>query len=346
MKDVSFKSTQPWVRSGTILAIVDFLKKSGHEPESIVGERAKKIAEAADFYRQVDLLNVMAIFQKVAHVTKRPDIGLEMGLSVDLKLTGPFGFLYMNAPTIGAALSDYVKYGPVWQSHAHFGLSQEADQFCLEYTSNHPEMPGWELDNEVTVAYNISIINRIAGKRVTPTEIHFEHAPICRQSDYRRLLSVSPLFNQNLNRIYYPHSLLEEKVVGANPLLYNIFCRHMSDLAHAIPRENNLVDIVRNNIRRGLGTNAITLEHISSELGMEPRTLQRHLGTYGTSFQEISDQTRLDLAQYYLERTSMDLTSISMELGYANVSTFGHAFKRWTGQTPGEYRKNLRQNQP
>ena len=330
---------RPWCRSGTILAIVDFLRRNDYEPVDVIGDAAIKMAQAYDPYRQVDMLHVNAIFQKVADHTGRPDMGLKLGLSVDLEQMGVFGFLFMNAPTVGDALGDYVRYGPVFQTQAHFGMKRYKDQICLEYSSNHPEVPGWELDSEVTVGYMMCIVNTIAGRSLTPDKIHFDHDAICKKSDYLRLLSVRPSFGHRLNQIYYPLTLLAQPVTGANPMLYEVLSHHMADLANAIPLENDLVDIVRNNIRRGLGTYGVTLDHIASELGLEPRTLQRRLGESGTSFQKLSDRVRLEMANYFLERTTLDITEIAFELGYAEASIFSRAFKRWTGSAPGPYRK-------
>jgi len=166
-----------------------------------------------------------------------------------------------------------------------------------------------------------------------------DHPPICKNAKYLWYLSVRPSFGRRMNRIYYPLSLLDHPVPGANPLLYSVLQRHMIDLAKAMPKEDTLVDIIANNIRRGLGTDTVSLEHIASELGIETRTLQRQLVKAGTSFQKICDQVRLELACYYLERTALDVTTISLELGYSEASVFSRAFKRWTGSSPDRYRK-------
>jgi AraC-like DNA-binding protein len=334
--------TRPWVRSGVIGGIVDFLERNDYDPREIVGEGPMKMAEAMDSYRHVDLLNIMSIFQKVADYTNRPDIGLELGQSVDLAQMGPFGFMYMNAPTVGAALADFVKFGPAFQTQAHFGLKRGKRRVCVEYSSNHPEMPGWEIDSETTVGYIMGIVNKLAGRRVIPDEIHFDHPPICKSSDYLKLLSIRPSLGRNMNRLYYPLSLLVEPIRGADPLLYAVLYHHMSDLANAMPKEDDLLDVISNNIRRGLRANTASLEHIASEVGIEPRTLQRMLVKKGTSFQKLFDQVRLELALYYLDRTSLDVTQIAFELGYAEASVFSRAFKRWTGMAPGPYRKKTK----
>ena len=333
------KFTRPWVRSGVILGIVDFLERNGFDPESGIGTAPIRMAEAADAYRQVDMRTIMALFQQVADHTQRPDIGLELGLSVDLQQFGPFGFLFINAPSVGHALSDFVRFGPVFQTHAYFGMRHTKGQFCVEYSSNHPEMPGWEIDSEVTVAYIMGIVNRLAGKFIAPAKIHMDHPPICEAQKYLRFLSIRPLFGRRLNRIYYPMDVHELPVNGANRNLYSVLQRHMSDLASAMPRENDLVDIIANNMRRGLGTDTVSLDHIAAELGIESRTLQRQLVKAGTSFQKICDKVRLEKARYYLERTALDVTAIALELGYSESSVFSRAFKCWTGLAPNRYRK-------
>ena len=334
--------TRAWVRSGVILGIVDFLRRQGVDPETVIGKASMRMAEATDAYRQVDLQTVMSLFRKVADHTGQGDLGLVLGLGVDLEQMGPFGFLFKNAPTVGHTLSDYVRFGPVFQTQAYFGLSRGTKRFCIEYSSNHREMDGWEIDAEISVAYTIGIVNGSAGERLIPDAIHLESPQQCAIPVYVKHLGVRPTFGHKISRVYYPMKLLDRPVPGANPLLYDVLRRHMVDLANAMPREETLVDIIANNIQRGLGSGTVSLEHIASELGIEARSLQRRLVKAGTSFQKIFDKVRLELACYYLERTSLDITAIALELGYSEASVFSRAFKRWTGFSPDKYRKKNR----
>ncbi len=331
--------TRPWVRSGVILGVVDFLRRNQYEPGAIVGDSAMRMVEAADPYRQVDLLTIMSIFSKVVDATGRPDMGLQLGRSVELPQLGPFGHLYRNAPTVGAALVDFIHYAPVFQSQAHFALKRGKRRVSIEYASNHVEIPGWEYDSEITVAYIIGICSNLLRRNVIPEEVHFDHMPVCSDTEYRRHLHVRPRFGQSINRVYFSLALMDEPVYGSDPTLYTVLRRHMRDLAEALPEEDNLIELICNNIRRGLGSDSVTLEHIASEVGIEPRTLQRRLGEHGTSFNMLFDQIRLDLARYYLEKTSLDMTEIGLEIGFAGASAFSRAFKRWTGTSPDAYRR-------
>ena len=332
-------ASQPWVRSGAILAIIDYLEREGLDPRPIVGNSGMRIAEVADCYRQVDLHNIMSILENVTVHTRRPEIPLLVGLSANLNNSGPFGLIYLNAPTIGDALHDYVRYSPAWQTQAHFGLEMDEHGFCFEYSSNHMEMTGWELDSEITIGYHMAIINAISDKPVIPDEVHFDHGPLFPMTQYEKILSSTVVFNQKTNRLFYPLKILDKSISGADPVLYNVLRRHLSDLLEEMPNENDLVQVVRNNIKRGMGSNTITLEYIASEVDLEPRTLQRKLNKQGTSFKKILDGVRFSQARDYLEKTTLHVTQIALELGFSDVSAFDHAFKRWSGTTPGQYRK-------
>jgi AraC-like DNA-binding protein len=75
------------------------------------------------------------------------------------------------------------------------------------------------------------------------------------------------------------------------------------------------------------------------ELGMSTRKLQRELRREGTTYQELLNRTRRDLAKRYVRDRKLDLTEVAFILGFADLSTFSRSFKRWTGTSPSRYRK-------
>lgn len=81
------------------------------------------------------------------------------------------------------------------------------------------------------------------------------------------------------------------------------------------------------------------LEHTAQALAMSPATLQRHLAAEATSFQALKDQLRREIAIYRLHTSAVPLARLAGELGFADASSFQHAFKAWTGCPPGRYRR-------
>ncbi len=79
---------------------------------------------------------------------------------------------------------------------------------------------------------------------------------------------------------------------------------------------------------------------MARQLHMSPQTLRRHLSEEGSSFQELKDHLRRDLAIYHLGRSDLSIQDIAEQLGFSEPSAFHRAFKKWTGLTPGAYRAN------
>jgi AraC-like DNA-binding protein len=75
-------------------------------------------------------------------------------------------------------------------------------------------------------------------------------------------------------------------------------------------------------------------------LELHRRTLNRRLKAQGTTFQAVLDGVRAEVACQLLEGTSTSLDDVASTLCYASVSPFMRAFRRWTGVTPGQWRRN------
>jgi AraC-like DNA-binding protein len=76
---------------------------------------------------------------------------------------------------------------------------------------------------------------------------------------------------------------------------------------------------------------------------MHPRALRRRLETEGTSYRDVLAEVRMRLAIEYLRRTQMTHEEIASRLGYSDAANFRHAFLRWTGKSPSEFRSIARE---
>ena len=111
-----------------------------------------------------------------------------------------------------------------------------------------------------------------------------------------------------------------------------------SPLPVEAPSTAPFVERVREAVERELGTGSLGVATLSRTLGTSSRTLQRRLGEIGLSFRDVVDEVRERRARAYLTDPALSTTDIARLLGYAEVSAFLRAFKRWTGTTPGRVR--------
>ncbi|WP_315836089.1 helix-turn-helix domain-containing protein [Bradyrhizobium prioriisuperbiae] len=98
-------------------------------------------------------------------------------------------------------------------------------------------------------------------------------------------------------------------------------------------------DRLRNALLEAIPSGDTDSDRLASRLHVSKRSLQRHLRNEGTSFQQVLDETRADLARHYLGQTTTSLDEMSYLLGYTSSASFFRAFQSWFGTTPTSYRR-------
>lgn len=105
-----------------------------------------------------------------------------------------------------------------------------------------------------------------------------------------------------------------------------------------LQQSTQTVDRLRKVILDLLPSGYPRLEVVAAEIGMTQRTLQRRLAHAGTSYSELVNETRCQLAEELLADRSLPIASIASVVGFANHSGFSRAFHRRNGMTPREFR--------
>lgn len=143
-------------------------------------------------------------------------------------------------------------------------------------------------------------------------------------------------FGGSVYALDMPRHLLDLPVPTADPMIADLSEQLASRLLAL--QGGSLVARVREAVSRQLARGDPRREQVAAELRMSERTLQRHLSDLGTSFQDVVDDTRREMARRLLEAGSATPTEMSFALGFADPSTFYRACKRWFGCSPSEFR--------
>src|SRR6476620_3422975 len=132
--------------------------------------------------------------------------------------------------------------------------------------------------------------------------------------------------------IRFDVGLLKRPMATADAMIESLM-RHYGDLRlAAFPEQRG--EIARVLVKREGG-----IEHLAKATGTSVRTLQRRLKDAGLNYSDLQNDVRKTLALNLLENETLALGEIAFSLGYSEVSAFNHAFRRWVGQSPGDYRR-------
>ncbi len=290
----------------------------------------------------VSLENHCKLLELAAAKTGDDFLGLHIGSEAKSGDMGALGYTILNSPTLRIALENFTRYLRVYARGCDMSLETKGGLafFNFNYTIVEPNAIGRRQEAECTLALVNHLIELGLGCSWELKEVHFEH-PRPEDISKHKYIFASPIyFGKSVNSLVFNKGLLDREIVQAETGLYKVLESHLSDVMSSQVEENDLLATVGNFIAKSLSNGVPNIGDVASQLCMTKRTLQRRLRVEGKLYNEVADEIRQQMAQQYVAQTKMPLTEIAFLLGYAHVSTFSRAFRRWTGLTPNECRRN------
>ena len=113
--------------------------------------------------------------------------------------------------------------------------------------------------------------------------------------------------------------------------------RFAADQLAKIPTSARFPQRIRACIRSTLPLGSLAADTVADQFSISNRTLRRRLREEGTSYREILDDVRAELARHYLTSEKRGIDEVTFLLGYSDPSAFTKAFRRWTGHTPADF---------
>jgi AraC-like DNA-binding protein len=149
------------------------------------------------------------------------------------------------------------------------------------------------------------------------------------------------LFEQPCSALVAPLSYLQTPLRQADAQLLRTLEEHALALMASLD-DSSLALRVKNALRQLLKEGLPRKEQVAEQFAMSVRTLQRQLQQAGTSYQQILDDLRQELAEHYLLHSDLPIQDIAQYLGFTEPRSFHRTFKSRTGVPPGEYRQTHR----
>jgi AraC-like DNA-binding protein len=173
-------------------------------------------------------------------------------------------------------------------------------------------------------------------KRIVPLRVELVQLPDERGA-YQEYFGV-PLARASVNRLAFSAHDARHPFLTENTAMWDFFEAGLKKKLSDLNSESSMQESVRSALSEMLPAGHSSIEEAANRLGMSKRSLQRRLSEESSSYQEVLNATRRELADYYLSRSSASLVEIAYLLGFQDGNSFLRAFRGWTGQTPGQYR--------
>jgi len=254
---------------------------------------------------------------------------------------GAFGiveYVCRSAPTLGEALRQWVRYLNLLDDAVEVALVVSGDRAYLR-VARESEAPA-PASHELCWALVARQARELSTVPFRALGVELAHPAPGDVAPYRAFFDAPVTFGAEHTQLVMSAAALDASLVSSDPKLLAILSRAADELAKHTPTDPLMTAQVKRVLHEALRSDDATIEHVAKRLGLTARSLQRRLTDETTTFAQVREDVRRELARRYLG-DGLPIADISFLLGFSEPSAFFRAFKRWTGETPLAMRHRL-----
>lgn len=330
---------------GSIQSMADALRSCGVDPLPLLEQYSLDSVRLAEPRARLSIPRYMRLGHAAIQLAGEPALGLLMGQHSRLAQFGLAGITAAQAPSVREAARTLTRFELLYARNCRGQSSFHEDSrgAWLRFYSISPYNAFNRFVVDSILAGWHSQLSALCGENLHLEKVEIEFPAPAYAERYRELFGCPVEFGCANNQLRLTHSALAGKGLEHCPHSW----RELLDLCEREHEQLTRTHSLRERVLVLLGPllhgKEPDLQEIAKRLQMPPWTLRRKLAEEGTQYRSILNETRCDLAMAYIRETELSFGEIAYLLGFASAEAFQRAFKRWSGTTPGEFRRAQRQ---
>lgn len=331
-------SIAPTIAATSTLAMIRAAESRGVGTADILHRARVDRRELEDPDTRLAAPVVLAIWNELIERTGSPTLQLSAPTSLPFGAYRTIDYLVGTSATVGQGIARFARFFRLVADAVALSIEEGSDTCCLRITR-----PDGEPVPPLYVDYVFAaLVGRVRMRihpelRVEWVELRgFRAGP---PEAYESTFQAKIRFGADQDRLCFSAAQWNARIAGADEALARLVEEHAQVLAARLPLpESSFAARVRDAVLTTLSAGA-GVEEVARSLNMSPRTLQRGLAEAGTTFREVGDAVRCELAKAYLADRRSSIPEVAFLLGFSEQSSFHRAFQRWTGEAPGRWRR-------
>lgn len=329
----------PTIAATSTLAMIRAAGVRGFDTAEVLREQGLRLETLEDPDARLPGPTVFAIWTALRRQTGDPLLQLAAPAALPFGAYRVIDYLVASSATVGEGMHRFARFFGLMADAVSLRIEQSDDECSLQLAMGDggPVPP-------VYVDYVFSaLVTRIRMRirpalRVLRVELRQERPPA--SDRYEEVFRAPVHFGAAADRLCFSSAEWDTPMLTSDAALVLLLEEHARLLSERIPyAAAGFEKAVQNTITSVLPESA-SATTVARELHVSVRTLQRRLVAAGTTFSELFDAVRGKLAVEYLKDPNVSIAEVAFMLGYSEQSSFNRAFRRWTGQTPGRWRRH------
>jgi AraC-like DNA-binding protein len=323
-----------------LIALVEVLNEQDIPPQASLSGTGLSPESLAKPETLTSVRQYITVCHNALQLSKTRETPFRTGSRIPLSAYGMYGFALVCSPTIREYFQVAVKYHRLATPLLSMSWREEGDYVSWVLPMNaaitHPDsLMRFLIEQQLTQLS--THLRAVVDQGCSPVRASLPYSAPAHIHFYPQYLGCPVRFNQPIAELIYPRSILSAKPRMAHGLTSKIMQETCDRILGEVKTSTGVSGEVYQIIASTPG-HSPSMESVAKQLATTERTLNRKLNAEGTSFTQILDDVRCNLAKEYLYSTKLSIEDISELVGFSEAANFRHAFRRWTGGTPAQYR--------
>lgn len=324
------------IRSAVLTNYVEVARSVGLDPYRMITEFSLPHASLSDPEVKVSADAVGRLLEASAARSGKLDFGLRLADQRTIANLGALALLVREQPTIRKALDVMAGYMFLHSESLLLNVKERDGQVTLSL--------GFDVDRPIPIRQGVELgigflhrsLQQLFRERWKPQTVCFTHAGPAKKESYRKFFGADVLFNEDFNGIVCRSRDLDADVPAADARMARYVQQYLDTIAAR--RNTTMTAKVRECIYTMLPSGLCSADKVAARLGVDRRTVHRHLAREGQTFSSVMDSVRAELVTRYIENHDRPLASVSELLGFSALSAFSRWFKHQFGFNVTDWR--------
>ena len=295
----------------------------------------------SDPYQQISHSQELLFYRNFVRAADIPWLGLEVGSKSSLSILGTVGHVRLAARDARDVTDIARQNYSLMNLHLLYDESVKAGEVVHSVTEEEPLGDLRRFMIERVFALIQCHADELIGPECKPNVVRFDFPDPGYRERYQAIFQCPLEFNQAVNELRYSTQFLDQPIATHDPKVKDVLEILCDNLAQKLDGDHDIVTNVRLAISKKAGRFP-SIEDVAASLGVASRTLRRQLRDQGGSYQALLTDARREVAEDYLRNSTLKIQKIAELCGFSDAQNFSQAFKRWTSQSPTEFRKRPR----
>jgi AraC-like DNA-binding protein len=270
-------------------------------------------------------------------VALRRDIGLELGRRMHVSSYGMLGYALLTSATLGDALRLALHYPALLGTLFELSLEEDGERIWLN-AGDYRENPALAPFNVEFCLVSMKVTcEDLLGHPLPLLGARFEYSAPDYQARYAERFDCPLQFDAVSNAFAFDKRWLEQPLPLADAITHQAMAERCRKHNTEFTGRQAWLGRIRQLLAAQLSA-APGLDGLAKQLNCSARTLRRHLKDLGCSYQELLDELRFEQAKRLLCEDQLPIYRIAEALGFSETASFRHAFVRWSGVAPSQFR--------